>query len=390
MVLLGSFVLGLAGCFAPDPVFHLNATHLLKWEREYKEAFTAKRRSELGAITRILFGTPDYPRIPRLAHADVPAVLNEERLEMASGPVASDQTGRPTGLYRKHCAHCHGVDGGGIGPTARFLDPYPRDFRRGIYKFKSTPKGQKPTHGDLKRVLIMGLSGTPMPSYAALPDEELESLVHYVKYLSIRGEVERELIDYAATELETDEPLIDMNTWQKERQEQVTLVLSLAAKVIERWERAESYVVKIPGPDPNRHRVASIKRGRELLLGNGAGCVKCHGETGKGDGQTNDFDDWTKEMEPASADAMVAYRNVGALPPRNIRPRNFRLGIFRGSSEPEDLYRRVLHGIDGTPMPAALMASPDATSQAMGLTPDDVWCLVDYVRSLGSGNGAAE
>ena len=53
-------------------------------------------------------------------------------------------------LYRKHCLHCHGVTGDGNGPTAPFLWPRPRDYRRGMYKFTSTT-GQKPTREDLRQ-----------------------------------------------------------------------------------------------------------------------------------------------------------------------------------------------------------------------------------------------
>ena len=41
-------------------------------------------------------------------------------------------------LYMQHCLHCHGVSGDGAGPTAKFLNPRPRDYRQGIFKFKST------------------------------------------------------------------------------------------------------------------------------------------------------------------------------------------------------------------------------------------------------------
>ncbi len=40
-------------------------------------------------------------------------------------------------LYRRNCLHCHGVSGAGDGPTAPFLYPPPRDYRRGIFKFTS-------------------------------------------------------------------------------------------------------------------------------------------------------------------------------------------------------------------------------------------------------------
>jgi mono/diheme cytochrome c family protein len=312
------------------------------------------------------------------------SLLDLDKLSMAAGAVASDEQGRPRGLYREHCAHCHGVTGDGIGPSARYLDPYPRDFRRGVYKFKSTPKGRKPTDDDLKRVLVRGIPGTAMPSYAALAEEELDALVHYVKYLSIRGEVERVLIDYAASELESDEPLIDLDTWQNERAKQVRLVRSLAERVVRKWAEADSHVTAALPRDARRDRDKSLARGRDLFLGDVASCFKCHGKTGRGDGQTNDFDDWAKEIEPANADAVAAYRRAGALPPRNIRPRNFRQGVFRGGREPEDLYRRIRNGIDGTPMPEALFKEHAAPANSKGLSAEDIWCLVDYVRSLAS------
>ncbi|MFM9114530.1 MAG: c-type cytochrome, partial [Planctomycetota bacterium] len=72
------------------------------------------------------------------------------------------------------------------------------------------------------------------------------------------------------------------------------------------------------------------------------------------------------------------YMALGALKPRNIRPRNLRLGIYRGGLTPNDIYWRVVNGIDGTPMPGLTMKPQNEK----GLSPDDVWDLVEYVRSL--------
>src|SRR4030095_4002279 len=115
--------------------------------------------------------------------------------------------GSPRGLYRKHCAHCHGITGDGAGPTAAFLNPYPRDYRLGKFNFKSTPIGQKPTHEDLKKIVLDGIPGTAMPSFKLLPDLEVEALVNYVRYLSIRGETERDLLR-ASSELNEDQVLL--------------------------------------------------------------------------------------------------------------------------------------------------------------------------------------
>ena len=53
----------------------------------------------------------------------------------------------------------------------------------------------KPTDDDLRRVLLNGVAGTAMPSFKLLNEGEIEALIDYVKYLAIRGEVERRLIE---------------------------------------------------------------------------------------------------------------------------------------------------------------------------------------------------
>jgi hypothetical protein len=41
-------------------------------------------------------------------------------------------------LYAARCQQCHGEEGDGLGPAAERLNPPPRDFTFGFYKFKST------------------------------------------------------------------------------------------------------------------------------------------------------------------------------------------------------------------------------------------------------------
>jgi mono/diheme cytochrome c family protein len=312
------------------------------------------------------------------------------RLKLAAGPVGSDEQGRAQGLYREHCAHCHGITGDGAGPTAAFLNPYPRDYRKGQFKFKSTPVGQKPTHDDLKRIVLEGIAGTAMPSFKLLPDLEVEALVDYVKYLSIRGEVERALIR-ATVELEEGKRLVavmekEAKAEQKAaQQEQVAALKELVAGVVGRWEGAPAAVVNIPPPPEmsKEQLVESRGRGRALFYGTVANCVKCHGDSALGDGQMTDYDEWAKEfiIDGKDRNLVAAYESRGLLTPRNIRPRNLRLGVYRGGMRPIDHYWRIKNGIEGTPMPAATM-KPEGDPNAKGLTPDDIWDLVNYVRAL--------
>lgn len=90
-------------------------------------------------------------------------------------------------VYRRHCATCHGRQGDGEGPTARFLRVTPRDFTRAAYKWRTTPSGSLPSDGDLLRTVRVGAPGTPMPSWEGrLSDESMEAVVQFIKRFSRR------------------------------------------------------------------------------------------------------------------------------------------------------------------------------------------------------------
>src|SRR5436190_2797373 len=196
----------LAGCGAPVAEFRRYETYAHKVAASVgmEKGFTATQRQDIDETMQALFGTPDQPELPAVEGIEVSKIINLSHLKLAAGRVGSDEQGNPRGLYREHCAHCHGISGDGTGPTAVFLNPYPRDYRKGQFKFKSTPVGQKPTHADLKKIVLEGVPGTAMPSFKLLPDLEVEALVEYVKYLSIRGEVERELLNLTTAREENE------------------------------------------------------------------------------------------------------------------------------------------------------------------------------------------
>lgn len=101
--------------------------------------------------------------------------------------------------YSRQCVTCHGVSGGGDGPSARFQNPPPRDY--GAAEFRHFPSSlrDRPTHLDLIRVLRNGVSGSGMPKFASRPAGELSGLSDYVRFLALRGEVERALVDLATS-----------------------------------------------------------------------------------------------------------------------------------------------------------------------------------------------
>ncbi len=89
-------------------------------------------------------------------------------------------------LYEEYCAVCHGRHGDGQGEAASLLQVKPRDFTKGLYKIKSTPSGTLPLDEDLITSIKFGLPGTAMPPQPTLSDEEILSLVIYIKAFSPR------------------------------------------------------------------------------------------------------------------------------------------------------------------------------------------------------------
>lgn len=379
-----------AGCGAPPAPFRRYETIAFKIAKDADIKFAPAQRQSIDESLQGLFGTPDEPTLPALEGIDIAEVMDIRKLRMAAGPVGSDEAGNPRGLYREHCAHCHGITGDGLGPTASFLNPYPRDYRKGQYKFKSTPIGRKPTHDDLKKVVLEGIPGTAMPAFALLPDLEVEALVDYVKYLSIRGEVERGLLR-ATTDLEEGQPIVTVAAanataeQQQAYQEQVAVVRDIAADFVGRWSEAPQFVTEVPERPTMTEveLVESRRRGQTLFYGAVANCVKCHGDSALGDGQLTDYDEWTKEFIGDGKDLAVVhqYEALGMPTPRTIKPRNLRLGVYRGGMRPLDIYWRLRNGIEGSPMPAVTL-KPEGDPNAKGLTENDIWDIVNYVQSL--------
>ena len=143
----------LTGCGRSEPQYHLDMVAIAEMQ------IPADQQQEIANALDAMFGTPNQPFVLPESGLDI------TKIRMAAGPVRSDQFGRETGLFRRHCGHCHGTTGDGLGPTAMLLNPYPRDYRQGKFKFKSTERAAKPTADDLERVLRQGVQGTAMPMF---------------------------------------------------------------------------------------------------------------------------------------------------------------------------------------------------------------------------------
>ena len=258
-----------------------------------------------------------------LAGLGVASVLSVTSFTVADSPEPSAQS-RATresipellepgqAVYRRQCAACHGATGAGDGEAAYLLYPKPRNFVRGQFRFVSTWDGL-PTNEDLFRSISRGIPGSAMPSWAHLPAEERRALVRFIRSFS-------------------EEPVL----------------IPPRIPPDPKTGAGGQGVVEVPA-EPLFDRT-SVEKGRDLFVEH---CASCHGPGGRGDGPT-----------------AATLEDDAGFP---IRPRDLTSGVLKGSPRPEDLYRRIVAGIPGTPMPRASLEDPG-----------DGWHLVHFVLSLSS------
>ncbi len=323
LVLLAVLVAPL-GCRRTAPPSFAPGEEVVKLTEDVEEAEELQIYEELQAqIASVLHhesGTPEKPFMLGERDAD------QARLKQGYA------------LYSQYCTQCHGVNGDGNGPVAKYLDPKPRDYTRGVFKFTSTPYGNKPRRSDLVHTIRRGVTGTSMPSFDRFSDEQLEAVVDYVLVLTLRGELERELamIAYEDEEVPDDEGIQE-----------------IIADTIDPWERSADQIV-MPVTSMPRMTDESVLAGHRLFLK--FACNKCHGKFGRG-GSMGNVDVGTDVWGHKGAAADLSS------------------GMFRGGGRPIDIYRRIYSGINGTPMPAfKKMFQED---------PDAIWQLVHFIRATG-------
>ncbi|MFN7133590.1 MAG: c-type cytochrome, partial [Myxococcales bacterium] len=102
----------------------------------------------------------------------------------APSPASAGDVERGRELFRQRCAVCHGREGRGDGPNAKFLVPRPRALASEPLKLAITDGvPREPTDAELRRAIRDGLPGSAMPRFRALPEAELEAIIAFVRAL---------------------------------------------------------------------------------------------------------------------------------------------------------------------------------------------------------------
>lgn len=255
-----------------------------------------------------------------------------EELRLPADPdTPAAQLLRGQRLYQNHCRTCHGQTGDGAGPAARYLNPRPRDFRSGLFKYKSTDSDAKPLAADLQLTIRFGVPGTAMIAFWQFDDEQLEALAAYIMLLAQRGELERLLVLEAEAEGELDAEYV------AEYVDEVRLL----------WNEAESRRIEPRLPPQGWFEPERIEAGRRAFRLKG--CTLCHGAYGRG-----------QVFEAPDAEQGTRRVRAPDLTARFLRSR--------------DIYNSIYYGVNGTSMPGYGIA--------LQSEPDTLWDLTAYVSWL--------
>jgi mono/diheme cytochrome c family protein len=200
-------------------------------------------------------------------------------------------------------------------------------------------------------------------------------------------------------------PGTPMPSWQNVlSEEEIRAVIKILRAMAPPDLPASQASDSLPVPEAPAESPAAVQRGRNTFVL--MGCWQCHGLKGAGDGKAVLKDD---KGNP-------------------IRALDFTKGYLKGGGRPTDVYRTLLTGLDGSPMPSfrdALVLVRDSYQDLSGISPvispselkqvegfvaslptqaafdalDDAgrealqagwrWDLVFYIRSLGQRNAVA-
>lgn len=136
-----------------------------------KDAVVAAASKLQEAVSR----KADGAEVARLAH-EVEALL-VAAYPIPVAPKALPDLKRGAALFQAQCASCHGTAGGGDGPLAAKLEPPP-------IAFTNRERARSRSLMALYQVVSQGVTGTSMPSFAALPDEDRWALAFFAGTLS--------------------------------------------------------------------------------------------------------------------------------------------------------------------------------------------------------------
>ncbi len=311
-------------------------------------------------------------------------------------------------IYSVSCVLCHGSKGKGDGPASVFIGPYshprPANFTMENFKFRTTESGELPTLKDLMRTISYGIPGY-MPSFKHLDEDGIRQVALYLSETFLEDDlrVKPDQLPPKPPEVIKEEAVAsreeDLDAFEEDIfEEEMSRTLgadpdhSLDRKSIRRIiddlsktsgramtlayqpQQAANNIQGLVSVLQQINRDAEVNADRIKLLEKDVTkdepfrpdasrgkeifhemqCISCHGVNGKGhEADTN----------------MKDERGFHIMAADLTQPSSFGNGNTR-----KDIFRTVMTGLNGTPMPSF--------SDLFVGEEDRAWDLVEYVYSL--------
>jgi len=127
--------------------------------------------SEAAALQQAIQSKADPSQVSALAKALANHLL--ATYPIRSSPAVAPNVAAGAVVYQAQCAACHGLTGRGDGPVGLGLEPRPVAFA------EKRRAAQRSAFG-LYQVITQGIEGTPMVSFASLPESDRWALAYYI------------------------------------------------------------------------------------------------------------------------------------------------------------------------------------------------------------------
>jgi mono/diheme cytochrome c family protein len=117
-------------------------------------------------------------------------VISTATLIAALGLVGTAQAGDAAAgktVFDANCSSCHGTSGKGDGPVGSALNPPPRNFAIGEFKFDANADGKPGEDADLKLVIqkgAMAFGGSAlMAPWPTMTETQIDDMIAHIRSL---------------------------------------------------------------------------------------------------------------------------------------------------------------------------------------------------------------
>lgn len=228
-------------------------------------------------------------------------------------------------VYKANCVPCHGEDGYGNGPRAAGLNPPPRNYHSGKFKFGTSVL-------TLYHTVTNGSPGTSMPSFIALSPEERMAVVHYVRTNFIpkwawQNNTAEQLAALATPAASGPAKLPPLNPVPEGQRIPIAVAMQLLERQGTTAQPQPLPPAKVKRPDPPPPAADLAVGGAVYRLH----CQSCHGARGQGG---------------------IPTMMIGSDPYVEVTAQPFSRPILMSSPSDQAAFNHyVLHGLPGRMMP---------------------------------------